>query len=568
MFSPLLDRMLDSTSPLRQRLQVLEVFQQNFHDSFNGRAFFDAIAEEARSTGDGEALRELRRIARDITRKQVGLVTAAAKHESTRVTVTSPGKSGEFAWFEEFTLKQGETAEITLASGHGETHKVKLTMRDAVSDDAARVFVEFPSEPAIDPSEFEVSYCDTPFTDNLMLPDRHRLAIVLEDVAWKAHPHRVRARSRSMSSRMGVRMAKSAGVFLFGLTLGCLLSERAGAQEPAAVSSGSAEERIPGIKSGTTAFLWSFLGTALPAAAGSYDVYRANSSSSIVPGIVVVGALVLGPSLGHFYAARPGRALVGIEIRTLAGVGILTAVFLGVSENSANDSARYSETLSIVGFALGGASLAWDIIRAPHSASVHNDQVRKGRRATLLPEPVAAQQAVSPSALSWRGGPTERCRAMILTNFGGYLQSGQTSSGSIRAVADWGVLVNVRARDAVGASLFASVGNRNSQFILGPAVRYRRWFGPNQSIDLALGTPLPLFGSGDDVAPAPYGLIKYNPTHWVGLAVRPELRRGPFGTGDGFAMSAGVELGWVPGLATTAASGFVSLIAVQAAALR
>jgi hypothetical protein len=173
---------------------------------------------------------------------------------------------------------------------------------------------------------------------------------------------------------------------------------------------------------------------------------------------------------------------------------------------------------------------------------------------TLLSRPVAAQEVVSPGTLCWHARPIEHCRAMILTNFGGYLVSGPASGPG--AVADWGVLVNVSARAALGASLFAS--QTRYGFLLGPAVRYRRWLGPNQSIDFALGTPL--FSSDGDAALAPYGLVKYNPVHWAGLAVRPEWRRGSYnGQTYSFVISAGVELGWVPGFAMTLASGAVAV---------
>jgi len=160
----------------------------------------------------------------------------------------------------------------------------------------------------------------------------------------------------------------------------------------------------------------------------------------------------------------------------------------------------------------------------------------------------------------WRNRPIEHCRAMILTNFGGYLQKSTISGGEpLRVVADWGVLVNIGARDAVGASFFLSYDSGDG-IILGPAVRYRRWLSSTQSIDVALGTPL--YTSDYEAALSAYGLVKYNPTHWVGFAVRPELRRetsSDFGNGtsstrSSFVISAGVEFGWIPGSALTVAS--------------
>ncbi len=190
---------------------------------------------------------------------------------------------------------------------------------------------------------------------------------------------------------------------------------------------------------------------------------------------------------------------------------------------------------------------------------------------TLLPNPVAAQQADS-CTYCWRARPIDRCRVMILTNFGGYVESATIAGGAgLRVVADWGVLVNVGARTAIGASVFSSYDGTDG-FILGPAARYRRWLSSSQSIDLALGTPL--YTSGYEGVLSPYGLVKYNPTHWVGLAVRPELRRvtsSDFCNGSSciesrFVMSAGVEFEWIPGFAMSVASGIVGLIALAAVA--
>ena len=189
----------------------------------------------------------------------------------------------------------------------------------------------------------------------------------------------------------------------------------------------------------------------------------------------------------------------------------------------------------------------------------------------LLSAPVSAQETGPSRMLSWRGCPSERCRAMVLTNFGTYVSSGNPGGGglNIRAMADYGVLVNVGERSAVGGTVFASLG-RNSEFVLGPAARYRRWLGPRQSIDVGLGTPL----VGRD--PSPYGLVKYNITDWVGLAVRPEYRRETVVTVcDGFTctdarrsrfvVAGGVELGWIPGFAATVVSGAVGFIIVVSA---
>src|SRR5207247_9570413 len=88
-------------------------------------------------------------------------------------------------------------------------------------------------------------------------------------------------------------------------------------------------------------------------------------------------------------------------------------------------------------------------------------------------------------------------------------------------MADWGALAHVGPRDAVGVSFFASL--HADAFVLGPAVRYRRWIGPGQSVDIALGTPV--LSSDYGATLSAYVLVKWNPVHCFGIAPLPEARR-------------------------------------------
>jgi hypothetical protein len=161
------------------------------------------------------------------------------------------------------------------------------------------------------------------------------------------------------------------------------------AENSSVVSPGSADERNPGIKSGSTALLWSFLGTAVPVVGSS--LYR-NDSNSIMAGIVLAGGLIIGPGLGHFYSARPAPALVGIGIRTLAGAAVAAAAV-----EIADDGNNYDlEVLGGAGLIIGTASLIWDIASAPHSAHVHNTHLQRGH-ATLGISP-----SIGPTGLGLR----------------------------------------------------------------------------------------------------------------------------------------------------------------------
>lgn len=189
------------------------------------------------------------------------------------------------------------------------------------------------------------------------------------------------------------------------------------------------------------------------------------------------------------------------------------------------------------------------------------------RRLTVLSIPLllawsatAAQSA--PAPFCYRARPRPACSAFAFTNFGGYLVLGSDFTGDtpLREVADWGVMANVDERNAVGASVFASLDRLG--FGLGPSIRYRRWLSPTASLDVALGAPL-VVTTNNIHSGSLFGLVRWSPNHWFALAARPELVRGPVFLGCGptgcnipvqsrMRMSVGVEVGWVPGLTLTA----------------
>jgi hypothetical protein len=126
-----------------------------------------------------------------------------------------------------------------------------------------------------------------------------------------------------------------------------------------------------------------------------------------------------------------------------------------------------------------------------------------------------------------------------------------------RALGDWGLLVNLGGRDAIGVSVFGSVRSKapgHEAELVGLA-RYRRWLGPDRSLDLGIG--MPLIVDNTDVRRAPYGLVKFNFDRRLGVALRPELRRTISFTSEPrprtkLFLSAGVEIGEPPGFALSA----------------
>jgi hypothetical protein len=181
-------------------------------------------------------------------------------------------------------------------------------------------------------------------------------------------------------------------------------------------------------------------------------------------------------------------------------------------------------------------------------------------------------QAAEGKAVCLRAEPKPQCGAFVLTNAGLYsrLVRANPDEGSYAAVLDYGLMVNVTPRDAVGASFFASI---ETNAAAGPAVHYRHWFDATSSLDAAVGVAT--IGQG---APGLYGLVKVNPAPWVGVALRPKLVRGydytkclmdtvcvP-ATRTRFGAAVGVELGGAPGVLAALGGVLAFLIGVASSA--
>ena len=155
--------------------------------------------------------------------------------------------------------------------------------------------------------------------------------------------------------------------------------------------------------------------------------------------------------------------------------------------------------------------------------------------------------------------PLPDCKTFFLPNAGLYfsITNKYAYETRWRGVVEPGVMVNITKHDAIGGSWFFIADDDG--FTTGPAIRYRRWFARERSLDVAVGTPV---SSSEEVqAGSIYGLIKYNPVHWFGVAVRPEYVRRPeysdssgtYSTGSSGRVYAGVEFSGMPGLALSGA---------------
>ena len=180
---------------------------------------------------------------------------------------------------------------------------------------------------------------------------------------------------------------------------------------------------------------------------------------------------------------------------------------------------------------------------------------------------LTAQEA--PASLCYKARPKPACSSFAFTNFGAYMTIRDELGGTpLREVADWGVMLNVGRRNAVGVSVFASFDQTG--FVAGPAVRYRRWLSSAAALEVAVGTPIAR-STRNIESGSVFGLARWSPNDWLGLAVRPEVLRKPTILGCGptsctiatrshTRVSLGAELGRVPGAALTAVAGATTLL--------
>ena len=202
MFDTVLNKLLNPDLSIQERVTVLRLFQDNFHDVFNGRALFDVLADEARSEGKLELIEKLYSIGKEIASIQESIIEANFKESDSinfkvykhdRLCAKGPG-------FPEIILNEGDSAKVdlyTLERGaQGDTHKVIIVLKKVKSKNAIDVRLKLhPNHSSADhddtksqePIEFEVSYFDVPFTDNTILRDGHRISIILKNTSYTNH---------------------------------------------------------------------------------------------------------------------------------------------------------------------------------------------------------------------------------------------------------------------------------------------------------------------------------------------------------------------------------------------
>ena len=186
MFPTLIDKLLNRSIPVRERLAVLKLFEHNFHDIFNGRALFDVLEEDANKLPPQERddiINHLDSFAREIGEAEEQLVSS-----SLQLIEMKEGDSTSVSLFQAEKSSHPEEHEASSEPGHRHRINIKLNQ---VRRDAVDLEVEIDSgTPQSTKRHFVVKYFDAPLTDNTLLPDKHRFAITLKDTDIDIHPHK------------------------------------------------------------------------------------------------------------------------------------------------------------------------------------------------------------------------------------------------------------------------------------------------------------------------------------------------------------------------------------------
>ncbi len=140
---------------------------------------------------------------------------------------------------------------------------------------------------------------------------------------------------------------------------------------------------------------------------------------------------------------------------------------------------------------------------------------------------LATTPAAAQSSLCFRGGPAERCKSFLITEFS---FGPGTTSASRRPpfFGDWevGMMRNTETRSAIGGTIVVNY-DENERAFLGIRPRYRRWLNRKLAVDISGG--LYVMGLNETARttrrPAVTARVGLMFKDWIGLAVGTDALR-------------------------------------------
>lgn len=182
MFSPLITQILNDSLQLEKRYTILQIFQNNFNDLFNSRAMFDVLDDKAQEKMSG-----------------VDSAMGGKIHEKLISLARKTNEDQELLIGGEQVIKDSLAQGVpfdTLIGDRNEIHHIIIEVTE-ITEMSVKVTIKL--NPNTDESielnngkPIEISYFDSPLTDNILLPDKHRVAVTLEDIHTADKPYKAK----------------------------------------------------------------------------------------------------------------------------------------------------------------------------------------------------------------------------------------------------------------------------------------------------------------------------------------------------------------------------------------
>jgi|GEM_PF-2788695 hypothetical protein len=167
MFKPMINQILSDTLPLKKRISVLELFENNFNDIFHSRSLYDVLWDTVIKQHDTELRDRLIKLARYIASVQELEISQMEFHKTLAKNNTFDSA---------FCDEGNEEFNIQLISIEKFHVSIKITFWCNDQNKERREIRIKNGRP------INLTYFDTPLTNNFVMPDGDRIAIVLNDI--------------------------------------------------------------------------------------------------------------------------------------------------------------------------------------------------------------------------------------------------------------------------------------------------------------------------------------------------------------------------------------------------
>ena len=120
---------------------------------------------------------------------------------------------------------------------------------------------------------------------------------------------------------------------------------------------------------------------------GGYPYTYYDDPDQTLPALLISSGIVFGPSLGYFYAGKPGRGFAGIGFRTAIGFGALIGAIATCPWSCGPGDGAYDAAwgIMIIGGALVAGSAIYDISKVDNVVRAQNEK-HSNPKLSVLPD--------------------------------------------------------------------------------------------------------------------------------------------------------------------------------------